>query len=263
MSPTSAHDAAAPPVAGDTSSFPSHAELARTLLSEGGHATLTTLTDDGAPYPSLVAFSMLDDASPLVCISDLAEHTRNARRAPAAGLLVTAPPGDGDPLDEPRCSIVGHLEAIELDDDGRRRHLEVHPQTALYVDSSDFGWWRLVPDRIYFVGGFGLMGWITADDLASAEADPVLPHAEGAVAHMNEDHRDANLDLVRHLGGVTDAGSAQMTAIDRHGVSLVATTPQGPRMVRLRFDEGPLASPDEVRSAVVALARRASEGDGR
>ncbi|MEM9036056.1 MAG: DUF2470 domain-containing protein [Actinomycetota bacterium] len=263
MSPPSAHDAAAPPVAGDPSSFPSNAELARTLLGDGGHATLATLTDDGTPYPSLVAFSTLEDASLLVCISELAVHTRNARQRSEAGLLVAAAPGDGDPLDEPRCSFVGRLEPVEITEEQRARHLDVHPQTSLYVDASDFGWWRMAPERVYFVGGFGWMGWVTGDELAAAEADPVLPHAAGAVAHMNDDHGDANLAMVRHLGAVDDVDSATMTSIDRHGVSLVASTSAGPRMVRLRFEDGPLTQPEQVRGAVVAMAKRAAEVGAR
>ncbi|MEM8904357.1 MAG: DUF2470 domain-containing protein [Actinomycetota bacterium] len=257
MSPPPAHDVAAPPVAGDPSSFPSHAELARTLLAEGGHATLTTMTEDALPYPSLVAFSTLPDASTLVCISDLAEHTQNARARSDAGLLVTAPPSERDPLDEPRLSIVGKLEPVDVAPDDRERHLAVHPQTAFYVDGSDFHWWRLRVERARFVGGFGWMGWITADELAGAEADPVLPHAEGAIDHMNDDHTDSNLAMARHAG-VDDATEAKVTAIDRHGMSLWASTPDGGRFVRLRFDDGPLQSPEQLRPAVVALAHLAT-----
>jgi putative heme iron utilization protein len=106
MTRADAHDADAAPVAGDPSSFPSHAELVRTLLADSGFGSLTTLTEDGYPYGSLVAFSTLDDGSALMCISEMAEHTRNARRDVRAGLFVAAADraGDGteDPLDEPR-----------------------------------------------------------------------------------------------------------------------------------------------------------------
>ena len=62
---------------GDAETFPSHAELVRTLLSIGRFATLTTVTtaghaEAGFPYGSLVAYSVLDDGSPLVCISEFA-----------------------------------------------------------------------------------------------------------------------------------------------------------------------------------------------
>jgi hypothetical protein len=32
------------------------------------------------------------------------------------------------------------------------------------VDFKDFGFYRLQPLDIYYVGGFGVMGWVTAED---------------------------------------------------------------------------------------------------
>ena len=71
-----------PPIAGDAASFPSDAELARTLAASAGRATLSTLTADGYPFGSIVSIVVNDDGEPLMCISSLAEHTINARRDP-------------------------------------------------------------------------------------------------------------------------------------------------------------------------------------
>ncbi len=50
-----------------------------------------------------------------------------------------------------------------------------------------------------------------------------------------------------------------MTAVDRYGFDIAAKTPAGPRAARLAFDE-PVATPDEVRRAMVALVKRARAG---
>jgi putative heme iron utilization protein len=255
------HDRGAPPVAGDAWSLPSHAVLARTLLGEGGYGSLATLTGTGHPYGSLVAYAVIDDGAPLLCISDMAEHTRNARADPKAGLLVaaTAPAADTDRLDEPRVSIVGELHPYEPTADERQRYLAVHPTAAGYIDFADFGWWRLAVDGARFVGGFGSMSWVGADELAAAEPDPVIPGAGPAVEHMNEDHRESSLDMARHLAGLGAASGATVAAIDSRGVTLHVTTPAGPRVARVAYLDGPVGDFVTMRDAVVALAVRARE----
>jgi putative heme iron utilization protein len=260
MTTPTAHDGGAPAVAGDAGSFPSHAELVRTLLGDGGIGTLSTQRESGHPYGSLAAYSVLTDGSPLVCISDLAEHTRNARRDPRAGLFVAAErvPDDGrDPLDEPRASIVGDLAPYEPTPAEVAAHFGVHPRTADYADFPDFHWWRMTVAAARFVGGFGSMSWVDASAIAAAEPDPVLPHAGPAVDHMNRDHAEAALEMVRALAGLSDASTATVHAIDRHGMTLYAATSTGHRTVRLAFRGGPLDRPDEIRDAAVDLDGRA------
>lgn len=262
---TNAHEAAPPPVAGDPTTFPAHAELVRTLLDTGGFASLTTLTEAGYPYGSLVAYSTLDDGSLLTCISELAEHTRNARRDPRAGVFVAAarnPDDAHDPLDEPRASIIGELRPYEPTETERARHLSVHPQAAGYAEFDDFGWWRLALVAARFVGGFGAMSWVEAADIAGAEPDPVLPAARQAIEHMNDDHAAANLDIARHLAGLGTARSATVHAIDRHGITLYVDTPEGFRIARLAYPHGALDSPDDIRPAVVEMTRLARERSG-
>jgi putative heme iron utilization protein len=252
------HDTVAPPVAGDPTSFPPHAECVRTLLGDGGFATLTTSTSDGYPYGSLTAYSTMPDGSVLLCLSDMAEHTRNARTNHRAGLMVAASPGDGlDPLDEPRVSILGDLAPHDATADDIERHLAVHPLTSAYMGYEDFCWWRLSIVSARFVGGFGSMSWVTGRDVADAIIDEVSRSARSAIDHMNADHADANLDMARHLGGLTAATSARVHAIDRHGVTLYADVDGVAHTVRLRFPEGPITSADQLRPAVVDLTQRA------
>jgi putative heme iron utilization protein len=257
---TDAHDAGAPPVAGDPANFPSHAELVRTLLAATGFGSLTTLTDLGYPYGSLAAFSVLPDGAALMCLSDMAEHTQNARRVSRAGLFVAATRSvddSHDPLDEPRASIIGDLHTFDPSPADIERHLARHSQTANYMDFSDFGWWRLTIVAARFVGGFGSMSWVAGADIVDATADPVMPDARAAIDHMNADHADACLDMARGLAGLDGATAATVHAIDRHGLTLYVDTTDGFRVARLGFPDGPLGEASQVRGAVVELTRRA------
>lgn len=250
------------PFAGDAATFPTHAELIRTLLGAGGFATLTTTTTSGYPYGSLAAYSVLPDGSPLICISELAEHTKNARQSPRAGLFVAAEvPDDGDPMDAARVSIIGDLEPIVPGPDAVSAHLAVHPGAADYATWDDFDWWRLAIGSARYVGGFGMMSWVDGEAIANAEPDPVIPHSRPAIDHMNADHAVANADIVRRLAGVDDVTSARVRDIDRYGMTFYADTPNGLHLARVPFIGGPLREADAVRTAVVALAELAREAD--
>ena len=59
---------------------PSPGATVRSLLRTQDRAALGTLDGHGAPYVSLVMLAVDHDASPLLLLSDLADHTRNSRR---------------------------------------------------------------------------------------------------------------------------------------------------------------------------------------
>ena len=74
--------------------------LVRTALK----AALAT-SDESHPYASLVLVATLPDATPILLISKLAQHTRNLAREPRASLLFDGTDGVQDPLSGPRASL--------------------------------------------------------------------------------------------------------------------------------------------------------------
>ncbi|MEX1279670.1 MAG: DUF2470 domain-containing protein [Acidimicrobiia bacterium] len=250
---------AAPPIAGEPRSFPSDAELARTLVDVRRTATLSTLTEAGYPYGSIVSYVADLEGAPVVLISELAEHTVNLKGDSRASLLVADPADEGDPLGQARLTLVGRMQL--LDDPGalRDRYLDAHPYAAYYADFDDFGFWRLAVEQVRYVGGFGHMSWATGDDYGTAEVDPVAGNARGAIDHMNEDHANSNAEIVRGLTELVDATEAVLVGLDRYGLTLRATTPAGPRMARVPFPT-PLDDPGQIRSSVVALVSAARDG---
>ena len=69
---------------------------------------------------------------------------------------------------------------------------------------------------VYYVGGFGVMGWVAASDYNRAQADPLADAAAGIIEHMNTDHKDALILLARALAGI-ESQEAAMTSVDRLG----------------------------------------------
>jgi len=88
------------------------------------------------------------------------------------------------------------------------------------------------------------------------QGDPVSEGAERAIAHLNEDHDDALLEMARALGGQPDATAARCVDADRTGLDLIATTPEGEVEVRVAYDES-IDEPQGLRKATVKLAQKA------
>ena len=78
----------------------------------------------------------------------------------------------------------------------------------------------------------------------------------GAIEHMNEDHADAVLGYAQVLAGLAWAQTAELTGIDVVGVELIARAEGREEVARIGFD-APLTDAEQLRPAMVALARRA------
>lgn len=86
--------------------------------------------------------------------------------------------------------------------------------------------------------------------------DPVSRGAGRAIAHLNDDHADALLEMARALGGCPQASAARCLDADSTGLDLLAETPDGELAVRVLYDE-PIDAPEGLRKATVKLAQRA------
>jgi len=239
----------------------SPAEEARTIVGQAASGTLGTLSEDGTPWASLVTYGLLGDGSPVLCLSVMAEHGRNAERERQASLMVADPHHAGPPLAGGRVTIAGTLRRPEehpLGEHARTAHLSAVPSAEMYVDYKDFSLWILEVDRVRWVGGYGRMDSALPDDYAAASPDPVAPHIPGAITHLNEDHADSLLEVARALGPHADADAVRCVWIDRYGLDLEMVTAEGPKSTRIDFAEV-VTEADGLRMATVELARRSRE----
>ena len=93
------------------------------------------------------------------------------------------------------------------------------------------------------------------------DADALPPEAVArAIAHMNDDHAEDSLLIVRELAEPS-ATAARMTGIDGHGGTWVATVAGEERVVRIAWPAR-VADRTGIRDAVVALHRQARVGYG-
>jgi putative heme iron utilization protein len=217
---------------------PSHAERARTLISLATVATLSTVSrkHPGFPFGSLMPFALDAEGRPLFLISNMAMHTQNLKEDPRCSLFVAQAAADGDPLGAARVTMVGRAEPVPTQDlaSAREAYLACHENSRYWVDFADFSFFRLEPVDLYYVGGFGVMGWVEETDYEHATPDPLAAAAPGILAHMNADHVESMI-LLAHVHAQIEASEATMTSIDRLGFTLRLKTAEGMKGVRINF----------------------------
>jgi putative heme iron utilization protein len=235
---------------------PTLAERARTLASLGRIGSLSTHSNKfpGFPFGSMMPYAADQYGRPVFFISSMAMHTHNLRQDPRASLLITQPDISGDPLGAARVTLIGtasEVPAAEV----REFYLSRYENAKLWQDFADFAYYRLDVTGVYFVGGFGVMGWIAAEDYWSARPDPLMDTAAGIITHMNADHAAALRLIARHYAGEV-ADEATMTAVDRLGFHLRLKSGDrvhGKRVAFLRE----VKHSDEARSVLVEMVREA------
>src|SRR5277367_2909528 len=143
---------------------PSFAERARTLLHLNRVGSLSTLSRKrpGFPFGSVMPYVLDDAGRPVFLISTMAMHTQNLQQDPRASLLVIQADTGGDVLGAARVTVVGNVSVIGEPEvaEARRLYLELHPNSKYWVDFDDFSFFKMDVVDVYYVGGFGVMGWI-------------------------------------------------------------------------------------------------------
>lgn len=238
---------------------PSYAERVRTLFSQSAIGTLSTCSrkHPGFPFGSLMPYAIDPEGRPIFLISNMAMHTQNVKADPRASLFVAQAAADGDPLGAARATLVGEVKPVSENDlaTAREAYLARHENSRHWVDFADFGFFRLEVLDIYYVGGFGVMGWVEAPEYKDASPDPLAPVAAEIMAHMNADHADAMILLARIHTGI-EATQASMTAVDRLGFHLRLLTPEGMKGRRINFPNA-VRTAQETRKELVEMVRRA------
>jgi hypothetical protein len=187
----------------------------------------------------------------------MAMHTQNLQQDARASLLVTQPEAEGDPLGAARVTVVGNAATLAAPEipEARGLYLERHPNSKYWVDFDDFSFFRMDVVDVYYVGGFGVMGWVAAPKYVDAHPDPLADVAAGILQHMNADHQDALILLAKAFAGTT-AQEAVMTAVDRLGFHVRMKTEEGMKGARIAF-LGEVTTPGEARKMLVDMVQQA------
>ena len=135
----------------------------------------------------------------------------------------------------------------------KARWLAVHPYAALYADFGDFAFFRIRLSGTHLVAGFGRILDLKPEQFLTdvSDAGALIEAEQGAIEHMNADHREAmNLYATKLLGA--EASDWRCSGIDPEGIDMQA----GEATLRLDFPER-VNGPSELRKMLVKLADQA------
>lgn len=238
---------------------PTFAERVRTLVYVGRIGSLSTLSrkHHGFPFGSVMPYGLDDQGRPIFLISTMAMHTQNIEADPRSSLLVTRPDATGDPLGASRVTLLGNVLPVPEPkvSEARILYLARHTNSKYWVDFEDFAFYRMDVVNSYYVGGFGVMGWVTASEYYQGQPDPLADAAMEIIQHMNADHADALILLVRTLAGI-ESEEAAMTSVDRLGFQVRLKTQDGVRGTRIPFLRE-VRNTSEARNVLVEMVAQA------
>jgi putative heme iron utilization protein len=240
---------------------PTFAERARTLVYLGRIGSLSTISrkQQGFPFGSVMPYGLDDHGHPVFLISTMAMHTQNVQADPRSSLLVTQLDATGDPLGASRVTLLGNVLPVPESEvaEARKLYLARYANSKYWVDFEDFSFYRMDVVDVYYVGGFGVMGWVSASEYYRGQPDPLADTATDIIQHMNADHGDALVLLARAFAGI-ESQEVAMTSVDRLGFHVLLKTQEGTRGARIAF-LGEVSSSAEARNVLVDMVAQARQ----
>ncbi|MCB9945574.1 MAG: pyridoxamine 5'-phosphate oxidase family protein [Geminicoccaceae bacterium] len=139
----------------------------------------------GEPYVSFVPVALDFDATPVLLLSDLSEHTLNVRADPRISLLFDATRERDIPADGARLTVQGSL-ARSGEGRHERRFIARHPSASIYAEFADFNIYAVDGRHAHLVEGFGKARWLRTADILLADVDMARLEAIEAGFHGME-----------------------------------------------------------------------------
>ena len=204
------------------------------------------------PFGSLVTIATAWDGSPILLLSNLAQHTQNILKDSRSCLLVDGTDGFLNPQQGPRVGIIGRIIPIK-NDRLSDRFLSRNPQASLYANFDDFGFYKMKVEKYHYIGGFAQALWIEKQKVVLPKNDwiKIAESEEDILSHMNSSHTET-----LRLYGVKLLGKRgiywKMIALDPEGLDLRC----GHSVHRLNFP-ALVKNADQCRKELIKLAAKA------
>ncbi len=228
-----------------------NARDARQMLRAHRYGALCTLSKkfDGHPFGSITPYLVDHDGSLLILISTLAEHTKNIQHDPRLS-LITHNQESPHIQTQGRITVVGTAQIVTDKDKADTRYLRYFPEAQSYFDMHDFSFYRIMPQSLRYIGGFGKIHWIEADSYL-VQPYPLIQQENDVISHMNMDHRKTMCHYCQHFHKI-EVLNVEMLGIDCDGFDVRADE----KILRFNFLEMVLDA-QQARHALVAMSREA------
>lgn len=199
-------------------------EEIRTLVQQStGYAVLSTnsVQYPGFPTGSIAGFSIDKDGKPFFVLSAMSAHTKDILVDGRSSLCVTSK-NFKDAADG-RVTLIGTISKLPQDkiQAYREEYLKKH-KDAYWIDFGDFSYFTMDKiDNIRYIGGFARAGSISGSDYLNCSPDPLAAFAEPVMNHMNDDHADSTVAMIKHYVGV-EVTDAKIIGLDKYGMTIKA-----------------------------------------
>ena len=224
-----------------------HAVGARRLLRRCRSVALATHSHrlQGFPYATVVPLMLDHEACPILCLSRLAEHTKNIEADERVSIVAHAP-GD-DVQAAPRLTLLGSCRQAGARRELAERYVRFFPAAAQLLEL-DFDFYRIATAAVRYIGGFGSAHWL---DAGTMEPPPnALADLEsGLLEYANTMHKQDLRDCCQRLHA-TKVHDVRMIGLDCDGFDARADD----QLLRFEFAEI-VHDGDGLRSALAALFR--------
>jgi putative heme iron utilization protein len=113
----------------------------------------------------MVTYAVDGQGRPVFFLSDMAMHSQNLAADMRASLLVMEQ--SDDPLAAARVTLVGAVVAVPAEEVSEL-YLTRHENAREWADFADFVYYRMDVAAAYYIGGFGVMGWLEKAEYGAA-----------------------------------------------------------------------------------------------
>lgn len=225
---------------------------ARTLMLTELRGVLSTnaLNMPGYPFGSVLPFCLDDNGWPVIQVARISQHTRNMDKDSKVSLIICEP-GLDDVLTGKRLTVVGNAEKISDNNEVAQIYYSLFPQGRIYQNAHESDFYRIVPVRSRYIGGFAQAFWF--DNEALFKANPFFGEAGlSVINHMNDDHQNALLTYCQHQNiAVPNETHPVMVSVDGEGMHLR----MGAEVIRIPFADA-VSDSSGLRQTLVAMAKK-------
>lgn len=238
----------------------SMADEIRTLIDQSicfGTLSTNSLQYSGYPTGSIVGFELDENSKPFFVFSTMSSHTKDIITDKKASLTITAKEFKG--AAEGRVVIIGDVVKVKETttiEKLREKYLSRH-KDAYWIDFGDFSYFSMETIvAVRYVGGFAMAGSVNPEDFLSAKPDPIASFAAPIMKHMNDDHSDSTIAMLKHYVGI-DCSEATIVSLDSLGMTVKAKLPiagGGYSKIRLSFPR-PALERKAVKEVLVEMTK--------
>lgn len=196
--------------------------IARSFMRKWDTGVLSTQfskNDSEYPLGSVTPYVLTEEGDVIILISDIAIHTRNVKANPRVGFTVFDMESSHKQASS-RVMLIGDASVVKEGDTGyetvSEKYFTFFPMARNYFKAHGFDFWRIRPNHVHFIQGFGKIYTFEASEGWHTEAPTWLGEEQGAITHMNDDHKDTLVAFGEKLLE-KKAEEVSLISVDREG----------------------------------------------